>query len=105
MVVRYINNLQDLCSKYSGFFAESPELGTIQSVYLCALAGNYLKGDKNALNVLARAVYESYQYCHNDPCLIGDCHNIEDSIDAHGLDALDNCTVRKDIYELITHMH
>lgn len=103
MALSYINDLQDLQKRGYGYFDD--RLENIKSALLCALAGNYFPGDKNAALTLKKAVTAGKKFTHSDECLWDAIDNVWYELDMRGMDALDDWVVRKDIYTLITAMY
>ena len=102
MVFDYINDLRTVDpSEWDDY----RELDKIKSALICALAGNYYKGDQAAADALIKVLGKCNWYCHKEDTLIDSGNHVIKELQAHGTDALDDYTVRQDIYTLIAYMY
>ena len=102
MVFDYINDLRTVDpSEWDDY----RELDKIKSALICALAGNYYKGDQAAADALVKVLGKCHRHYHRKDTLIDSGNHVIKELQAHGTDALDDYTVRQDIYTLIAYMY
>lgn len=102
MVLDYINYLSDIKPQEWEHYRE---LDKIKSALICALAGNYYHGDQATADTLIEVLYKCHRYCHREETLIDSGNHVIEELQAHGTAALDDYTVRQDIYTLIVWMY